>query len=126
MVWREVCFLALAGAAGTLSRYALGGLVQSVTGERFPWGTLAVNTTGCFLFGFIWTLAEERLVITGQARFVILTGFMGAFTTFSTFGFETSGLLRDGQWWSAFSNMLANNGLGIVAVFLGLAAGRWF
>jgi CrcB protein len=124
-VWKELSWLALAGAAGTLSRYGLSGCVQWLTGEKFPWGTLAVNVVGCFLFGLIWTLAEDRLVIAGQTRFIILTGFMGAFTTFSTFGFETGELLRDSQYWRAVGNVLANNVLGILAVLLGLAFGGW-
>ena len=119
-------YLAVAGAAGTLSRYGLSGFVQWLVGEKFPWGTLAVNIAGCFAFGLIWTLAEDRLVISGQTRTVILTGFMGAFTTFSTFGYETADLLKHAEWWQAGSNMLANIVCGILAVFLGFAVGRWF
>lgn len=122
---KELLWLALAGAAGTLSRYALAGLVQSLAGEKFPWGTLTVNVVGCLLFGLTWTLAEQRLVISGQSRLIILTGFMGAFTTFSTFGFETGEFLRDSQWWHAAGNLLANNLLGLLGVFLGVALGRW-
>jgi CrcB protein len=115
----------LAGAAGTLSRYGLSGLVQWLFGEKYPWGTLAVNAVGCFLFGMIWTLAEERLVISGQTRFILLVGFMGAFTTFSSFAYETSELLRDSQWSLAAGNLLAHNVLGLVCMFLGYAASRW-
>lgn len=125
IVWKHIGLLALAGAVGALSRYGLSGAVQRIGGERLPWGTMAVNIVGCFLFGLVWTLAEERLVISGQTRFIILTGFMGSFTTFSTFGFETSEFLRDGQWSQAAINVLANNLLGIASVFLGLACGRW-
>lgn len=124
-MWKELCWLAAAGAAGTLCRYGFSGLVQSFAGEKFPWGTLAVNLVGCFLIGLIWTLAEERLVIAGQTRFIVLTGFMGAFTTFSTFGFETAEFLRDSQWWAAGFNVLANNVIGVTGVFAGFAAGRW-
>jgi CrcB protein len=125
VVWKEICLLAVAGAAGTLFRFGLTGFVQSLTDEKFPWGTLAVNVTGCFLFGLIWMLAEERLVISGQSRFIILTGFLGALTTFSTMSYETVELLRDSQWWQAGVNLLANNGLGILGLFLGFAIGRW-
>jgi CrcB protein len=116
----------MAGAAGTLSRYWLGGLVQRICGESFPWGTLAVNGLGCFLFGFVWSLAEERLVISGETRFLILTGFMGAFTTFSTFAFETGEQLRDSEWLLALGNVAAQLILGLALVFLGTALGRWF
>lgn len=122
---KELFWLALAGAAGTLARYGLTGLVQWLAGEKFPWGTLAVNVFGCILFGLVWTLAEERLLISGQTRFIVLTGFMGAFTTFSTFGFETGEFLRDSQWLAAAGNLVVNNGAGILGVFLGFALGRW-
>ncbi len=96
----QLGWLCFAGAAGTLARYGLAGLMQRLLGESFPWGTLTVNALGCFLFGVVWMLAEDRLVISGQTRFVILTGFMGAFTTFSTFAFETAALRAtpNGRW----------------------------
>jgi CrcB protein len=100
---KELGFLAIAGAIGTICRYGLAGLVQRICGASFPWGTLTVNAVGCLLFGVVWTLAEERLVISGQVRFVALTGFMGAFTTFSTFAFETGEFLRDAEWFGSLS-----------------------
>lgn len=125
-MWQKLAWMALAGAMGTLSRYALSGLVQKFCGERFPWGTLTVNAIGCFLFGMIWALAEERLVISGETRFIVLTGFMGAFTTFSTFAFETGQLVRDSEWWLAAANLIGQNIAGLVCVFLGFAASRMF
>jgi fluoride exporter len=124
-VWKELGWLAAAGAAGTLCRYGLGGLVQRFAGEKFPWGTLAVNAAGCFLFGVVWTMAEERMLISGRTRTIVLVGFMGAFTTFSTYAFETSSFLRGADWWPAAANVLAQNLLGLLCVFLGFAAGRW-
>lgn len=120
----KLVLMMLAGSAGTLSRYLLGGLVQRLTGGAFPWGTFAVNMTGTFLFGLVWSLAEERLVISGQARAVILVGFMGAFTTFSSLMFETGELMRDSQWALALGNLLLQNIVGIIFLFLGLALGR--
>jgi fluoride exporter len=125
-MWKELALLAVAGAIGTLSRYGLSGLVQWFCGERFPWGTVAVNLTGCFLFGLIWTLAEERLIISGQTRFILLTGFMGAFTTFSTLAFETSGFLQDSMWWPAAGNAFGQLFAGVALIFLGFAIGRLF
>jgi CrcB protein len=125
MVLRDLVWLALAGAAGTLLRYPLAGVTQRMCGERFPWGTLAVNALGCFLFGLVWVMAEDRLLISGRARFLMLTGFMGAFTTFSTFAFETTQLLDDAQWGLALVNLAGQTALGLACVFLGLAAGRW-
>jgi CrcB protein len=124
-VWGKLGWLALAGAMGTLFRYGLGGLVQRICGELLPWGTITVNALGCFLFGFVWTLAEDRLVISGETRFIILTGFMGAFTTFSSYTFETGELLRDSEWLLALSNLLVQNVVGLLLLFLGLSLQRW-
>jgi fluoride exporter len=120
----KILSLAIAGALGTLARFGLGGLVQRLHDGGFPWGTLAVNALGCFLFGVVWTLAEERLVVSGETRLVALVGFMGAFTTFSTYAFETSAMLRDAEWLLAATNALAQNGLGVLCFFLGVAVGR--
>lgn len=120
----KLLWIGLAGALGTFARYGLSGVVQRTCGASFPCGTLAVNILGCFLFGLVWSLAEDRLSIRGEVRTVILIGFMGAFTTFSSFAFETAQLLRDAQWASAATNIAAQNVLGIVGLFLGLMAGR--
>ena len=124
MMWHRLALIAVAGAVGTLCRYGLSGLVQRLCGAGFPWGTLAVNTLGCFLFGFIWSLADERLIISGETRFIVLIGFLGAFTTFSTFAFETSELWRVSEWMLVAANLLSHNVLGVTCVLLGLAAGR--
>ncbi len=121
---RKLLALAVAGTLGTLARYGLSGLVQRLHESAFPWGTLVVNALGCFLFGVVWALAEERLVISGETRLVLLVGFMGAFTTFSTYAFETSAMLRDAEWLLAASNLLAHNVLGIACFFVGVALGR--
>jgi CrcB protein len=121
----QLLWIALAGAAGTLCRYWLQDLVQRLGGWTFPAGTLAVNALGSFLFGLIWALAEERLVIRPELRIILLAGFMGAFTTFSTFAFETGAFLRDSQWAMAAVNVAAQNVLGILCLFAGLAVSRW-
>jgi len=82
--------------------------------------------TGCFLFGVVWSLAEERLVISGETRLIIFTGFPGAFTTFSTFAFETGEQLRESQWLYAAWNVGGQVGLGLLALFPGMAPGRRF
>ncbi len=117
--------LAVAGAAGTLARYWLGGFIQRLCGDSFPWGTLVINVSGCLLFGIVWTLAENRLLISPQTRIIVLTGFMGAFTTFSTFAFETTQMLADAEWIRALGNLALQNILGLAAVLLGFAIGRF-
>lgn len=116
--------IALAGAIGTLARYWVSGLVYNVAGRDFPWGTAAVNIIGCFLFGFVWQLGEGRMLIRAETRTIILTGFMGAFTTFSTFIFESGGLIEDGRYLPALANVGFQTVVGFAALFGGLALGR--
>jgi CrcB protein len=123
---QKLLMIGLAGALGALARYGLGGLVQRYAGVTFPWGTFVVNIIGTFLFGFIWSLVEQRLVISVETRVIILSGFLGAFTTFSSFIFETSSLMGEGQWGLAMLNVVGQIILGLTAMFLGLAAGRVF
>lgn len=121
---QKLIYLAVAGACGTLARYGLAGLVQRLAGASFPWGTASVNGLGCLLFGLIWTMTSERFVGTGELRIILLTGFMGAFTTFSTFVAESGHLLAGGQHWYGLGNILLQNGVGLVLFFLGMALGR--
>ncbi|QLA20176.1 fluoride efflux transporter CrcB [Desulfolutivibrio sulfoxidireducens] len=120
----KILLLCLAGAAGTLARYWLSGAVYGFFGRDFPWGTSAVNILGCFLFGLIWVLSEERGILSTQARIVILVGFMGAFTTFSTFIFESAELARSSEWLKMGLNVAAQNVLGFFACYLGFVCGR--
>ncbi len=123
--WQRLLWIALAGAMGTLARYGVGGLVHRVAGSVFPWGTLAVNAAGCFLFSLVWSLAEQRGIISGHTRTIVLVGFMGAFTTFSTYMFESGQMLRDGQWSWAAGNVVAQNGVGLVALYGGMWLAEW-
>jgi CrcB protein len=120
----RLLLLAVAGAAGALCRYGLAGLVQSGLGARFPWGTLAVNLTGCLVAGLLFGLFESRWGLSGEARLVVFVGFFGAFTTFSGFMLETAELARDAQWLAAAGNLILQNGLGAVALYAGLVVSR--
>ncbi|WP_198145947.1 fluoride efflux transporter CrcB [Desulfonatronovibrio magnus] len=122
----KILLLALAGACGTVLRYWLSGLAHKILGPDFPWGTMTVNITGCFLFGLFWVLAFERGLVSGQARIIILVGFMGAFTTFSTYIFESSALIQDVQWIKLGLNLMGQNILGFGALYLGYICARIF
>jgi CrcB protein len=118
----KIFALAIAGAAGTVSRYLLGGWVHQLFGAAFPYGTLAVNVSGCLAVGFLGTLAEERLLFSPQIRTALLIGFLGAFTTFSSFAYETWTLFKDGEAMMASLNILAS----MVTCFAGLLMGVLF
>ena len=120
----RLLLIASAGAVGTLARYGLSGLVQRIAGPAFPWGTVTVNLSGCFLFGLVWIYFTEKVSLSGDLRTIVLVGFMGAFTTFSTFVFETGGMLQGGQWLAAAANLTLQNLLGLAALFLGSVLGR--
>ncbi len=120
----KLLWLALAGALGALSRYGLAGLVQRTMGGEFPMGTMVVNIVGCFLAGAFFALSEDRVSISGETRVIVLVGFMGAFTTFSTYVLETGALLREAEWTRAAANVLIQNVVGLVAAFGGVATGR--
>lgn len=123
-MWSKLALIAVAGTVGTLSRYWLSGLTHRMFGSDFAYGTLVVNVIGCLLFGLVWALAEERMAIPVVARTVILVGFMGAFTTFSTFAFETMNYVKDSQYMLAFLNVAANCVLGFAAIVSGVWIAR--
>ena len=123
---QKLAWIAFAGALGALTRYSMTGLARQIGGSQFPWGTLVVNILGCFAFGIIWSLAEDHLLISAETKLIVLTGFMGAFTTFSSFIFETGDLLRDSLWGMAVVNLLLQNLVGLIFLFLGLRAGNLF
>jgi fluoride exporter len=124
MTAKNLILIACAGAVGTVGRVLLSGWLNRLSGEKFPWGTLLVNLLGCLLFGLIFALAEEKQLITPRLRLVLLSGFLGAFTTFSAFGFETLTLIRNDHWLLAIANVGVQNVLGVTAVFLGVYLAR--
>jgi fluoride exporter len=94
----KIVLIALFGAAGTLARYGLQGLVQVRTSGTFPFGTLLVNLTGCFFLGLIAQFTLNRLIISPDWRVAIAVGFFGGYTTFSSFGWETAKMMEEGEW----------------------------
>ena len=116
----NILLVGFGGFIGSVSRYLASGYVQQATKSiDFPYGTLVVNVVGCFIIGFLAQLAEERGVFTSQSRLFVFTGFLGGFTTFSSFGNETLNLARDSQMMNALANVGANVLLGLFAVWLG-------
>lgn len=111
--------VAAGGALGAVARYGLSGWVQSVTDGTFPWGTLVVNVLGCFFLGFAFRVLQLS-ALAPALRGAVTVGFLGAFTTFSTFGLETVGLLQDGRWARAAAYVGASVAVGVVAVLAGL------
>ena len=117
-------WIGLAGACGTWTRYLVGVWAGRAFGTTFPYGTLAVNIAGCFLISAIMEVALSTTLISPTTRLVLTTGFMGGLTTYSSFNYETTKLLRDGAW-AAGSMNFALTTLGCLAAGLaGLAAAR--
>ena len=98
-------YLMAGGIAGTFARYVMDGFVHEALGPGFPYGTMAVNWTGCLIIGFLAALAEEKFILGTNARLLLMAGFCGAFTTFSTLILETANLLRAGENLKAFFNV---------------------
>ena len=114
----QLALIALGGALGALSRYGVGVWVQShVPKSTFPWGTFVINATGSFLLGLIATLLTERILVNPNLRPLITIGFIGAYTTFSTFEYESAQL---GSSWQAMWNLLGSVVVGYGCVMLGI------
>ncbi len=112
------------GALGAMLRYTLTAWVDQRLQSTFPWGTLAVNVSGCLVIGILATLADERGVISQNLRIFLLTGFLGAVTTFSSFGLETWRLIEAGRLPLALANSLGSVGACLIAVAGGIAIAR--
>jgi len=121
---QKILWLAAAGALGTVARAGLTTLVQRGLGLKFPWGTLGVNVLGCFLFGLVWAITEGRARLSPELRFVVLVGFMGAFTTFSSYAFDTGMLAQDSRLGAAIGNVVLQNAVGILCLLMGLSVGK--
>jgi len=118
-----ILYIALGGIAGTLSRYGLEGWIQSRTASGFPLGTLTVNISGSLLLGFILRVATGTTLVSPDVRAALTIGFCGAFTTMSTFSYESVALLTDGDYLRAALYMGATILGCVAAVMLGTALG---
>ena len=111
----------LGGASGSLVRYVAGTAIMERFGGRFPLGTLAINVSGSFLIGVLMTLFTDRLMPHPNWRLLLVVGFLGGYTTFSTFEYETLRAVQDGGRWIGLLNIVASVLVGYVAVWLGAA-----
>jgi CrcB protein len=115
----KIFLIALFGAIGTLARYGLQGVVQIRMGGAFPYGTLFINLSGCFLLGLIGQLTLNRMLVSVDVRMAIAVGFFGGYTTFSSFAWETAKMLEDGEWLRASTYV----GVSVIAGLLLSVAG---
>ena len=116
--------VAVGGAVGAITRFWLGAYIGNRMGTRFPYGTFVINVSGSFLIGLILTVLTERGQWSPNWRYLIPVGFIGAYTTFSTFEYETLRSAQDGQLSSALLNILLSVVIGFAAVWLGVIAAR--
>lgn len=122
----RIFLIALFGAIGTLTRYGVHTLVQARTGSSFPYGTLLINLTGCFLLSLIGQYTLNRIVISPDWRVAIAVGFFGGYTTFSSFGWETAKLMETGKWFSASTYVAASVFAGILLSVAGIRLANRF
>ena len=119
-----LALVGLGGAVGSIARFLVGTAVQVRVGDRWPLGTFVVNVSGCFLIGFFLTLTTERYVAHEHWRYLIPIGFIGGYTTFSSYQMETLRLVQIGGWLRALSYVVASTVAGFAAVALAAAVAR--
>ena len=122
---RQIFAIALGGAVGALARYGVSAALAAAFGARFPLGTLAVNVAGSFVMGWLFALFAERMHVAPEIRLLLMTGLLGAFTTFSTFSVETLALLQTGRWLAGVANVLLSVALCLAAAWAGTLLVRW-
>lgn len=116
--------VALGGAIGSVLRFWAGGLVSGKFGTRFPYGTFVINITASFLIGFIMTVLAERTHMSPAWRYLLVIGFLGGYSTFSSFEYETFQVFADGEFLIAAMNVALSVGVGFIAVWVGAITGR--
>jgi CrcB protein len=121
----KILLVLIGGGIGALSRYAVTLLAVQIFGSKFPWGTLIVNLSGCFLIGLSFALADRGLnIMNPSARLFFVTGYLGGLTTFSTYALETVNSMRTAAYLVTLANFLLNNIVGGALVFLGMWVGK--
>ena len=121
----EIILVLLGGAVGTGCRYGLSSLIYArVERPAFPYANLVINVSGSFAIGLLAELFDGRALVSPTARAALLTGFLGGYTTFSSFSYETFSLIRDGEWFRATLNSVGSVLLGLAAVWLGVRSAQ--
>jgi fluoride exporter len=120
----KILYIGLFGALGSVSRYLLTLWAQQLAGRGFPYGTLLVNVSGSFLLGLLLTMGVRQFPVSPDLRLGLAVGFLGGFTTFSTFSYQTLMLLEEGNYWSAGANVLLNVTLCLAGAFAGMLVAR--
>ena len=118
--------IAIFGAVGTLLRYCIQVFTQVQTGSTFPWGTLLINLTGCFLLGLVGQITLNRMMVSPDWRMAITVGFFGGYTTFSSFGWETAKMLEGGEWLPATGYVAASVVIGLLFSVAGIRLANHF
>jgi len=121
---QQLLAIAAGGALGSVMRYLVSTGVYAVAGRSFPYGTLTVNVAGSLAMGLLFVLLIDRAGADGFWRMALLVGFLGAFTTFSTFSIETLNLMQGGEFTKALVNILLSVTLCIAATWIGMRIGR--
>ena len=124
--WLGWFAIACGGALGAMARFALSHQVYQWFGREFAWGTLSVNVLGSFMMGLVAVLLVDKFEVSAEWRAFVMVGFLGAFTTFSTFSFETMQYIQVGELNKAMLNIAVSLITCLVGVWLGLLAGRQF
>jgi CrcB protein len=122
----DYLWVGLGGFLGANARYALSLWMINRLGAAFPWHTLLINVTGSLAIGALIVLLTERLVADPAWRLLLVVGFLGGYTTFSSYTFEALALVESGEWLAAAWYVLSSNGLGLVAVYVGMLLIRGF
>ena len=121
----KLLMVGMGGFAGSVCRHMISGLSHRLFNDSiFPYGTITVNIAGCFFIGLLGGLSETRQVFTPEIRALLIIGFLGGFTTFSTFGYEMFTITRDGQFASALTNLILHLILGFGSVWFGFSMSR--
>lgn len=114
------------GFLGSVLRYWTSVNAYKVFGEKFPYGTFVVNALGCLLIGFIAEISENRFLVSPEIRIFLMIGFLGGYTTFSTFGYETFVLLQDKDYLTAFANIFLSVIVCLASVWIGTIIAKLF